>query len=104
MIILLKNEQTLENLINLFTNTFDHQIAGYKKFDNYFCLNDKKLLKSLNELNLDNISVTPMKRNISSEIKTHNPVLNLLGKEINLNEFLNKAGTYSYLISAIKKQ
>ncbi len=102
LIIIVKNPQYIENLLNIFHNRWDFGIAGFKKFDKFNQINIDNLREKLNCLNLNILNEIPIRENISALSKGEEPILSLLHKFIPNPKFFMNCNVSTYLIVATK--
>jgi anaerobic magnesium-protoporphyrin IX monomethyl ester cyclase len=105
VVILVKNPQYLGNLLNLINLTLDSKIAsaGFKKYDNLYNLNLKKVRETLKNIELNIIEEIPFNTDTSQYSQFYSDILPLLNRHLDNREFLNNHKIISYAIVAYKK-
>jgi anaerobic magnesium-protoporphyrin IX monomethyl ester cyclase len=102
VIILVKNPQFIGNLADLLFKQWEGYRAGYKKLDNFHQVNLNTLKEKLENLQLGNIEITPIKEDMKPYAETYASIVPLIDKEIDIQDFLLKSNISNFIYVACK--
>lgn len=99
VIVLIKNQQSMKNMVNLIKGKWESLITGIKRLDDYYHVNITELKTKLKAIGIKKLSQDAIKEDVSSYSEVYNTVIPVISQSFFINNFQHNAETVSFLLT-----